>query len=169
MLALMRAVVGTAQESQLSEYRVKAAFLFNFAKFVEWPPESFSDDTSQVVIGIFGGNPFGTDLTQTIQNKTINSHPLAVRQMRSLNEITNCHILFVSASETSRLNEILETVRGKSILTVGENEGFSQSGGMISFVWEGKKIRFQINEEVAKNAKLKISSKLLSLALPPAR
>jgi hypothetical protein len=168
MLALLQAV-GTAEESQLSEYRVKAAFVFNFAKFIEWPPESFSDDTSQLVIGILGENPFGTDLDQTIQNKTINNHPLAIKQMRSLKEVTNCHILFISSSETARLPEILRTVRDKSILTVGESEGFIQAGGMINFTWEGKKIRFQINADAAKQAKLKISSKLLSLAIRPAQ
>jgi YfiR/HmsC-like len=165
ILTLLRAVEGTAEEAQLSEYRVKAAFVFNFAKFVEWPAESFSDDTSQLIIGILGENPFGTDLEQTIQGKTINSHPLAIRQMRSLNEIAKCHILFVSASETKRLAEIFHILGEKSILTVGEAEGFNEGGGMINFTWEGKKIRFQINDDAAKKAKLKISSKLLSLAL----
>ena len=166
ILTLLQAV-GTAEESQLSEYRVKAAFVFNFAKFIEWPPESFSDDTSQLVIGILGENPFVSDLDQTIQNKTINNHPLAIRPMRSVKEVTNCHILFISSSETARLPESLRAVRGKSILTVGESGGFIQAGGMINFTWEGKKIRFQINDEAAKQAKLKISSKLLSLSLRP--
>ena len=154
-----------AQESPPSEYQVKAAFLFNFAKFVEWPPESFAGETSPLVIGILGDNPFGGDLERTIQNKTINNHPLVIKPLHSLAEATNCQILFINASEKKRFTEIFGSLRGTSVLTVSDTEGFTEAGGMINFVLENKKIRFQINDAAAKTARLKISSKLLSLAV----
>jgi len=164
-LALLLPADASAQESQPSEYQVKAAFLFNFAKFVEWPSESFPNVTSPMVIGILGDNPFGSDLEQTIQNKTINNRPLVVKLLHSLIEATNCHILFISNSENKRLPEIIQTLRGTAVLTVGETGQFIETGGIINFVQEASKIRFQINDDAAKTARLKISSKLLSLAV----
>ena len=160
---------GRAQESQPTEYQIKAAFLFNFAKFVEWPPAAFAEATSPMVIGILGENPFGDDLERTIRGKTINNRPLVIKEFRSPAEATNCHVLFISTSEKQRLPEILKSLHGTSVLTVGETDRFIETGGMINFVAEGNKIRFQINEVAAESAGLKISSKLLSLASRPAR
>ena len=165
-LLLLTAV---AQESQPSEYQIKAAFLFNFAKFVEWPPSSFAGETAPLVIGILGDNPFGDARERTIHSKSINNHSLAIKQLHSLGETTNCQVLFISVSEQNRLAEIISGLNGTSVLTVSETGGFSEAGGMINFVLENKKIRFQINNEAAKAARLKISSKLLSLAIHPAR
>ena len=161
-LALLLSADAGAQETQPSEYQVKAAFLF------EWPPESFAGAKSPMVIGILGDNPFGSDLEQTIQNKTINNRLIVVKPVHSLQEATNCQVLFISTSEKARLAEIFDGLRGTSVLTVSETDGFTDAGGMINFVREGKKIRFQINDEAAKKAKLKINSKLLSLAFHPA-
>jgi len=158
---------GRTQEFQPSEYQLKAAYLFNFAKFVEWPPEAFAETNSPIVIGILGENPFGTDLDRTIGNRTVGNRSLAVREIRSLPEATNCHLLFISRSEKQHLPETLQGLRGGSVLTVGETERFTEAGGMIQFVPRGNKIRFLINDEAARNVGLKISSKLLSLALPP--
>lgn len=163
-LALLLPASAGAQESQPSEYQIKAAFLFNFAKFVEWPPASFADENAPLVIGILGDNPFSGDLDRIIQNKTINGHPLAIKQFHSPVEARNCQMLFISASEKKRLTEIFEGLRGTSVLTVSETDSFTEAGGMINFIFENKKIRFQINDEAAKSARLKISSKLLSLA-----
>jgi hypothetical protein len=160
---------GRAQESQPTEYQIKAAFLFNFAKFVEWPPAAFAEATSPMVIGVLGENPFRDDLERTIQGKTINNRPLVIKEFRSPAEATNCHVLFISTSEKQRLPEILKSLHGTSVLTVGETDRFIETGGMINFVAEGNKIRFQINEVAAESAGLKISSKLLSLASRPAR
>src|SRR5664279_2589147 len=99
---------GRAQESQPTEYQIKAAFLFNFAKFVEWPPEAFADANSPLVIGVLGENPFGDDLERTIRGKTINNRPLVIKEFRSPAEATNCHVLFISTSEKQRLPEILK-------------------------------------------------------------
>src|SRR5664280_796736 len=160
---------GRAQETPPTEYKLKAAFLFNFAKYVEWPPAAFAEATSPMVIGILGENPFRDDLEPTIRDKTINNRPLVIKEFRSPAEATNCHILFISTSEKQRLPEILKSLHGTSVLTVGETDRFTETGGMINFVAEGNKIRFQINDAVAKGAGLKISSKLLSLASRPAR
>jgi hypothetical protein len=161
---------GRAQESQPTEYQIKAAFLFNFAKFVEWPPAAFAEATSPMIIGILGDNPFGEDLEKTVSNKTVNNRPITIKkEFRSLADATNCHMLFISTSEKQRLPEIFKALRGASVLTVGETDRFTETGGMINFVLEGNKTRFQINEATAKSAGLKISSKLLSLALRTAR
>jgi hypothetical protein len=169
-LALLPAVDGSAQEQPPLEYQVKAAFLFNFAKFVEWPPAAFADAKSPIVIGILGDNPFGEDLAKTVRDKTVNNRPITIKkEFRSLADATNCHILFISTSEKQRLPEIFKGLREASVLTVGETDGFTEAGGMINFVAEGKKIRFQIKDATAKGAGLKISSKLLSLASRPAR
>jgi hypothetical protein len=158
---------GRAQNAQPSEYQIKSAFLFNFAKFVEWPPKAFAGTTSPIVIGILGEDPFRDALQNTIRDKTVDEHPLVIKQLGSQAEATNCHILFISTSEKPRLAQILEGLKGSSVLTVGEMERFTENGGMINFVLDGTKIRFQINKEAATSAGLKISSKLLSLALRP--
>jgi hypothetical protein len=171
VLALRLAVGdGHAQEAQPSEYQIKAAFLYHFAQFVDWPPAAFAQATSPMVIGILGESPFGGDLEQAVRGKSLNNHSLTIKEVRSLADATNtCHILFISSSEKKRLPEIFAGLRGSSVLTVGETDRFTETGGMINFVQQGKKIRFQINEEAAKSAGLKISSKLLSLASRPAR
>ena len=166
LIWLLTIVGARAQDPQRAEYHIKAAFLFNFARFVEWPPAAFADAGSPIVIGILGENPFQDELEQTIRDKTLNNRPLVIKQFASLSESTNCQILFISTSEKKRLPEIFEAVRAASVLTVGETDRFIETGGMVNLVHEGSKIRFQINEPVAKNAGLKISSKMLSLASP---
>jgi hypothetical protein len=155
---------GRAQESPPTEYQLKAAFLLNFAKFVEWPPAAFAKADSPIVLGILGENPFADVLEQTIQGKKVNNRELEVTKLPSSAGATNCHILFIGTSEKARLPEILKGLGRASVLTVGETDGFTDSGGMINFVRQGNKIRFQINEVAAKSVGLKISSKLLSLA-----
>lgn len=156
---------GFTQGSPPSEYQIKAAFLYNFAKFVEWPPQAFAGPGSPMVIGVLGKNVFGGDLERTIRNKTVNNHPFQFKEFHSVPEATNCQILFISASEKDRLPKILDGLRGASVLTVSETDQFIGDGGMINFVIEDNKIHFQINDDAAKKAGLKISSKLLNLAM----
>jgi hypothetical protein len=166
LLALLAvALNGHAQGSQPSEYQLKAAFLYHFAQLVNWPPDAFAAADAPMVIGVIGENPFGKELEESVRGKSINGHPLAVKEVQTSGEGTNtCHILFISPSEKKRLSEILAAVRGKSVLTVGETDHFTETGGMINFTLDGTKIRFQINDAAAKAAGLKISSKLLNLA-----
>ena len=158
-----------AQGSQLTEYQLKAAFLYNFAKFIDWPPEAFADGKAPFVFGILGDNPFGNDLERTVAGKTINDHPVSVQIFHTAAEAGHCQILFISNSEKKHFSEILQSLHGNPVLTVGETDEFMQAGGMINFLLQDGKIRFQINDDAAKAARLKISSKLLSLAVAPAR
>jgi hypothetical protein len=154
---------GYAQQSP-TEYQVKAAYLFNFLKFVEWPEDPPADARGKWVIGVVGENPFGDELTQAISGKSVQGHELQVRRFQPTEDLSACHILFISASEKKRLPSILTALGGSSVLTVGDMENFSGSGGMIQFVMEGGSIRFAINVAATSRARLKVSSKLLSLA-----
>ncbi|HEV2692306.1 MAG TPA: YfiR family protein [Verrucomicrobiae bacterium] len=165
LLILLFGFPAPAQDAAPTEYQIKAAFLYNFAKFVEWPETAFGSPTSPIIIGVLGDNVFGDNLAKTIANKAINNRPLLFKEYHSVLEATNCHILFISASEKSKFSKIMEGLHGTSVLTVSETPDFIEAGGMINFVLEANKIRFQINDDVAKKAGLKISSKLLSLAV----
>ncbi|HVV01736.1 MAG TPA: YfiR family protein [Verrucomicrobiae bacterium] len=154
-----------ARESQPSEYAVKAAFLFNFIKFVEWPEKSLPEKTSTILIGVYGHNSFYKDLEQTIQNKKIDEHPVSLQEVDTPADAAKCQLVFIGATEKSHVAEVIGALKGKSILTVGETDGFIEAGGMINFVREGPKIRFQINNDAATAAGLQISAKLLMLAV----
>lgn len=149
---------------QPTEYQLKAAYLYHFAQFVEWPPSAFPQSNSPLIVGVLGENPFGPDLRRVVQGKVLGNHPIIVQEFHSLSDMTNqCQILFISTSE-KRLPDIFASLNGTSTLTVGEADRFTESGGMIRFVTEGGKIRFQINQTAAEKAGLKMSFKLLSLA-----
>ena len=153
-----------AQGLLVGEYQIKAAFLYNFAKFVEWPPEAFSDAKSPIVIAILGEDPFDPSLEEIIAGKTVQGRPLVVKHWKNLDGSWQCHILFVSASARGFLGDIFQKTGLSNVLTVGEMEGFAQRGGMINFILFENKVRFEINHKAAESAGLKISSKLLSLA-----
>ena len=154
----------TVQAQSSGEYQVKAAFLYNFAKFVDWPGDSFGNSNAPLVIGVIGDDPFGGALDQAINGKTINGRTLVVRRLRWGQDLRSCHILFISSSERQRLPQIIQSLRGASVLTVGDMGQFNQQGGIINFILEANKVRFEINSRAADQARLKISSKLLSLA-----
>jgi hypothetical protein len=165
LVALLAAVLNSrAQATPPSEYELKAAFLYHFAQLVTWPPDAFAESGSPMIIAVLGENPFGKQLEESVRGKSVNGHPLAVREVQTPEGTNTCHILFISPSEKKRLSEILATVQGKSVLTVGETDHFTETGGMINFTLDGTKIRFQINDAAAKAVGLKISSKLLNLA-----
>jgi hypothetical protein len=155
---------GLAQQ-QPSEYEVKAAFLFNFAKFIDWPPEVFADTNSPIVVGVLGKNVFGDNLQKIIKDRKVNNRSFEFRKYASVTEATNCQILFISSSEKNDFAKIVSALHNASILTVSETDGFIQAGGMINFMLQDDKIRFQISDDAAKKARLKISSKLLSLSV----
>ena len=150
-----------AQTAPAQEYQLKAVFLFNFAQFVEWPPQAIPDRQVPLVIGVLGEDPFGAYLDETVRDEKVNNRPLAVQRYRRVEEIKSCHVLFISRSESDRLDEIFAGLKGRNILTVSDADGFAQRGGMIRFVTEKNKIRLRINLDAAKAANLTISSKLL--------
>jgi hypothetical protein len=162
---LLLAPRADAQDKQPSEYAVKAAFLFNFIKFVEWPAAALPEHDSVIVVGVFSENPFLKDLDQTIQNKKIGDHPVLIKQLKTPAESLDCQVIFLGETDRQREEQVLGIVKAKSILTVGELDKFIESGGMINFVREGTKIRFQINQKAATDARLQISAKLLMLAV----
>jgi hypothetical protein len=150
-------------EVAASEYDVKAAFLFNFTKFVEWPPAAFTDEHSPLKICVLGENPFGKTLRLLTEEEAAGRR-LSLVHLDRLNSLETCHILFVSRSERDRLPQVLAAVHSASVLTVGDTAGFFDQGGMINFILEGSKVRFDVNQEAAERAGLKISSRLLALA-----
>jgi hypothetical protein len=150
-----------AQDSASPEYQLKAVFLFNFAQFVEWPAGAFAGPDAPLVIGVLGEDPFGSYLDETVRGETVNGRPLEVRRYSGVEEIGPCHILFVSRLRADRLQGVIDSLRGRSILTVSDAEGFASRGGMIRFVTDRKRIRLRINLEAAQAADLTLSSKLL--------
>lgn len=151
-------------EIAFQEYQVKAAFVFNFSKFVEWPPKTFSSEDAPITIGILGEDPFGMELEELVPNQIVGARKFVIRRSRDLENLETCHILFISRSEKNIIPKILQSLKGKSILTISDIEQFATNGGIICFIKQSNRIRFQINLEAAKSADLKISSKLLSLA-----
>ena len=153
----------TANGQIADEYQVKAAFLYNFAKFVEWPPQAFKNPQDPIAICILGQNPFGDALEQTVRGKMIDTRTFSIRQVTDARQASACHILFVSSSERKRARSVLGELKS-SVLTVGEADGFTSDGGIVNFKIEEGRIQIQINVEAAEQEKLRISSKLLSLA-----
>lgn len=158
-----------AQAPPPTEYQIKAAFIYNFAKFTDWPPDAFRDGKAPFVLGILGENPFGPELERSLSGKTIADHPMTIQTLRAATEATNCHLLFINRTEKENLPAILKTIQGSSVMTVSEMDQFIEAGGMINFIEVANKVRFQINDEAAKNARLKISSRLLGLAVTAPR
>jgi hypothetical protein len=152
------------ESSNTSEYDVKAAFLFHFAQFVEWPAGTFKDASSPLTYCTIGGDPFAGALDQSLSEKTIGARPLRVQHIKLPRETPSCQVLFVGAGENKLLAETMATVGGRPVLTVGETEHFVADGGVIGFVVEANKIRFEVNLEAAEKANLKISARLLALA-----
>ncbi len=149
--------------SHTREYQVKAAFIYNFAKFIEWPRDAFPHDSSSISLCILGGNPFGTAI-YSIDGKIVEGKTINVNLYDSLEEIGTCHILFISSSMAEEIPAILERLGNRCILTVGDTDHFAESGGIINFIEQDNKIRFEINVNAAQRARLKISSKLANLA-----
>lgn len=151
------------EEPRLSEYEIKATFLFRFTNYVTWPPEAFPEPETPFTIGILGKDPFGEVLDRIVEGETIHGHKVEIVRSSRPEVLKACHILFISRSEADRTAKILALLDGAHALTVGETPGFAGKGGVINFFLEENKVRFEINPEAAKRAGLKISSKLLSL------
>lgn len=160
MLALsFSAIRMPVQSAPATEYQVKAVFLFNFAQFVEWPP---GEGSAPLVIGVLGQDPFGGYLDQTVRGERVNGRPLIVQRYHRVEDIRSCHVLFISRSESDRLDQIISSLKYRRILTVCDST--SGRGVIIRLVTEQNKVKLRINVEAAKAANLTISSKLLRLA-----
>ena len=161
----LRSLAGEGELDQApTEYQVKAAFLYNFARFVEWPPRAFSSATAPLGVCVLGEDPFGDALDRAVLGKSLSDRTLMVRRGKKLQELGGCEILFISASERGRLPEIFDDLRTAPVLTVGESENFAARGGGVQFTLEDNHVHFIINVDATERAGLKLSSKLLSLA-----
>jgi hypothetical protein len=163
-LVSVRPIIAAAHDDNTSEYEIKAAFLYNFAKFVEWPARNFEDVDSSFVIGILGKDPFKSALEQTIGDKTVGGAAIRIRRSGNVEDLLTCHILFISGSERSSLPAILKSLEGLSVLTVSDMPGFARFGGMVTLYTENNKVRFMIHTQAAEKAGLILSAKLLTLA-----
>jgi hypothetical protein len=161
LISLLVSGLATSAAETSPEYQVKAVFLFNFAQFVEWPPQSYEDPAAPFVIGVLGTDPFGPALEGAVRGETLNGRSFVIERYRSVTEIRHCQILFISRSEAAHIGEISAALSGHSILTVSDIEDPAQRGVMIRFVAENNRIRLRINADAAKAAGLSISSKLL--------
>lgn len=148
----------------LTEYQVKAAYLFNFLKFVEWPDDSTADPHAKWVIGVVGHSPIGNELTRIVEGKTVLGRDLQVKTFQTTDNLRGCNILFIGESEKKRLPFILAGLRGSSVMTVADMDKFIESGGMVQFVVEDDRVRVTIDVGATDRARLKVSSKLLALA-----
>jgi hypothetical protein len=147
-----------------AEYVIKAAYLYNFAMFVEWPADAFSRQDSPIVIGIAGTDRFGAALEEIVRNKKVNNRRLVVKRLQSHLDLTSCHIVFFHSGEGGKIADIVQQLRAAPVLLVGETSDFAKRGGMINFTVEDNKVRCEINVAAARRGRLTISSKLLSLA-----
>jgi hypothetical protein len=165
-LMFIIALLGSAKSAFTEdlESQVKAGFIFNFTKFVEWPEKAFESSNAPLVICILGDDPFGKGFDEALQGQTSAGRKLMVKRVKSGDEIPRCQLLFIGRSERQRLPQLLEKASAANILTVGDFDGFARGGGVIQLITVDGKVRFIVNLYAEKSAGLRISAKLKSLA-----
>ncbi|NOQ45728.1 MAG: DUF4154 domain-containing protein [Desulfobulbaceae bacterium] len=156
-------VAGAQQTNVEVEYKIKAAFLLNFAKFISWPEESFAQDKQFFKICVLGDNPFGSALS-AIKSRSVGERKIDLHYINDVQQAESCHLLFISASEKNNLDAIHVTLRDRAVTTVSDIGGFARSGGTIEFVTKKDKLAFKINLARASKQGLRINSSLLNLA-----
>jgi hypothetical protein len=147
-----------------SEYQVKATFIYNFTKFTDWPSSAFTSPKAPIVIGILGEDPFGPTMEAVFRGETLAGRPFMIKRLGAEDDLRKCHLLFISRSEKDRLPALLNQLKGSSVLTVSEINGFAERGGMINLTVSNKSVKVEINQAAAEQAELQISAKLLKLA-----
>jgi hypothetical protein len=152
------------EDAATLEDRVKAAYLYKFAGFVEWPAKSFTRPDTPVTIAVLGADPVVMELNQAVAGRTVNDRPLAVRRLRTGDSLAGVHILFVGKSESARLTQLAQATQPRSILTVTESDGALEQGSVINFVRADRRVRFEISVESAEKSGLRLSSRLLAVA-----
>ena len=163
-IALIPGAISTAH-AQVQEYALKAAFLYKFGLYVEWPNSAFPSPASPVNLCVVGQDPFGESLDKAVAGEGINGRNVVVRRLKTVGRDSGCHILYIGGSDAQRGAQIIESVRGSSVLTVSDTGGSGSSAGIIDFVISDNHVRFNIDDEAAAQNGLVISSKLMSLAL----
>ncbi|WP_420474983.1 YfiR family protein [Noviherbaspirillum sp. ST9] len=150
-----------ASDGESLEYAIKAAYLYKFGLYVDWPPTAFAASTSAINLCIAGADPFGMDLDTAIRGQQINGRPIEIHRIKNVGRDSGCHILYLGPGNTQEASQALDAMRGNGVLTVSDMPGV----GIINFVIQGDRVRFVIDEEAAAQNGLAISSKLLSLAV----
>ena len=153
------------QSSRPSEYEVKATYLYNFSRFVEWPPKLTQAQSESFSICVLGQDPFGPALSAILADETIAGQAVVAKRVPTIQDGINCRVLFISSSENGHLKQILATLGDASVLTVSDLPEFTRRGGMMQFVLEGNRVRFEVNLTSAKRAGLTLSSELLKVAV----
>lgn len=169
-LAVLCAVAAVPQPAgeankDFTEYEVKAAFLVNFAKYVEWPEKAFPEADSPFKIGVLGPNPFGDTLERLTGDQELNGRKMAVERSDDIKELSACQIIFLAGPDRKSTTTDLEALKELPILTVGEQAGFAEQGGTVNFVVVETKVKFEINVASANRTELKVSPRLLKLAI----
>ena len=154
-----------AQHLKAAEYEVKAAYLYNFSRFVEWPAKVTQAQSDSFTICVLGQNPFGSALVATVANETITGQSVIAKQIPAAPDAVNCRVLFISSSEEGQLKQILASLGSASVLTVSDLPQFTDRGGMVQFLLENGKVRFEVNLAPAQRAGLTLSSELLKVAV----
>jgi hypothetical protein len=152
------------QDSRAAEVQIKAAFLYKFGDFVQWPPAAFARADAPFAIGVMGADALAAALEQLVVNRTVQGRPIAVRRLRPGESLAGLHVLFIGRAESAHLGETLAATRGQALLTVTETENALASGSMINFVAEESRVRFDVALPSAERGQLKISSRLLAVA-----
>lgn len=153
-----------AQQSDPNEYQVKATYLYNFGKYVKWPASFPASKADSFPVCIFGQDPFGAVLDSTLAGETLDGKPVVLRRISKSQDAAECRILFISSTEEKHLKEILGALGGGGVLTVSDMPDFTRRGGMIQFLLEGERVRFEVNLASVENSKLVLSSELLKVA-----
>lgn len=153
-----------SQIKPTNEYQLKAAFIFNFTRFVDWPANSSSSLDDPFVIGVLGDDRFSTYINEIVRGEKLGSKAITVKHFKNVKELAHCNILFISAVEASKIKDELKGINRRGVLTVSDAANFVKWGGIISFFKEENKLRLQINTDEAKASQLTISSKLLNVS-----
>ena len=163
MLWVFWATPASAQVAKVREFSLKAAYLFNFTQFIEWPSSSFASAHAPIVVAVLGEDPFGADLEQALRGKTVGGRSFQIRRSRRVEDLVGGQVVYVCASEARRVPEILTRLQNTSALTVSDVDRFAERGGVISLYMDGNKVRFKVNLDAANRAGLKFSAQLLKL------
>jgi hypothetical protein len=156
-------IPGAAQGQTADEYQVKAAYMYNLAKFVDWPSDAFETPSQPIVFCVLGLTPLNRPLEDALTRKVVGARPLVFRQISDSKQASECKVLFINLPDKKRCRQTLELVKSLHILTVGEADDFTEQGGVARFLLDEGRVRLEFNLDAAADAKLHISSKLLSL------
>jgi len=163
-LVLGLAQPGFAQKASPSEYEIKAAMIYRFAQFLEWPTNLFASSQSPLQVGIAGPDPFGTAIDAVLKDQSVGTHDLLILRYPQPTSATNCHLLFISSGQATETEKLLTLLKAKPVLTIGEDEDFAKKGGHIRLYLQDNKLRFDINLAAMERSGLKMHSQVLKLA-----